>query len=290
MRPYLFIIVIGLLPLRAQEPHGNGPGRKEIVAGVLIGYSALSFYTEYQWWWNGNYHAFRYEDDGFLHNYSLGVDKAGHFYTSYLYFTAVSELMTWAEFDESTVLAVAVAMPLTHALSIEIGDGFSTYAFSGVDLAANVLGIGFGALQRRVPFFRNFTVKWSYYPSGIVPFDRHYRLTDDYDGHIYWLSWNVHGTLPEEWKSYWPTFLNIAVGYGGRNISGRPAYIGAPIAPPGPPERKFAVALDLNLRSFEMEPGALRALRNTADLFKLPAPGMRSTGASSPELSPLLLN
>lgn len=267
-----------------------GMEKKSIVAYSLIGYSAASLYTEYQWWWKGNYHSFRYADDGFLDNYSLGVDKVGHFYTSYLYFSAVYEVMQWADFDEEVILFGAIAMPVSHAISIEIGDGFSTFAFSGSDLAANLLGIGYGVLQRRFPILRNFTFKWSYYPSGIIPLDGAFRLTDDYDGHIYWLSWDVHGTLPGSWKKYWPKYLNLAVGYGGKNISGRPSWAGDPISSPGLPERKFAVSLDYNIRVIDVGEGFVGTVRNVIDHFHFPAPGVRIDGKITPTFRPLLLN
>jgi hypothetical protein len=267
-----------------------GIKKNTLVTYSLLGYTAASLYTEYQWWWKGNYHPFRYENDGFLHNYSLGVDKIGHFYTSYLYFNAVFEVMQWGDFDDRTMLLTAIAMPLSHALSIEIGDGFSTYAFSGVDLAANILGIGYGVLQQQVPFFRNFSVKWSYYPSGIIPLDRAFRLTDDYDGHIYWLSWNIYGTLPERLQQYWIPYLNIAVGYGGKNISGRPAWVGTPISSPGIPERKFAVSLDYHLRAVDLGNGFAATLRNIVDLFHFPAPGVTFDGKSRMTIHPVLLH
>ena len=267
-----------------------GLEKKSIVTYSLLAYSTASLYTEYQWWWKGNYHTFRYENDGFLNNYSLGIDKIGHFYTSYFYFTAVYEVMRWAEFDDDMILIGAIAMPLSHAVSIEIGDGFSTYAFSGVDLAANLLGIGYGVLQHSVPFLQNFTFKWSYYPSGIIPLDNAFRLTDDYDGHIYWLAWNVHGTLPDSWKDYWPQYLNLAIGYGGKNVSGRPIWIGNPISSPGPSERKFAISLDYNIRAFDVGQGFFKTIRNVIDRFHFPAPGVKITNTNSTAFEPILLN
>jgi len=69
--------------------------KKTLVTYSLLSYTAASLYTEYQWWRKGNYHRFRYENDGFLHNYSLGVDTIGHFNTSYLYLHAVFEICDW---------------------------------------------------------------------------------------------------------------------------------------------------------------------------------------------------
>ncbi len=267
-----------------------GIERKPIMKYGMIAYSAASFYVEYQWWWKGNYHPFIYENDGFWNNYSFGVDKFGHFYISYFYFSAVYELMLWAEFDERDASLIAFLMPFSHALSIEIGDGFSTFAFSGPDLAANVLGIGYGLLQRNVPYFQHFKFKWSYYPSGIIPFDGKFRITDDYDGHIYWLSLDVHNIIPSSIREYWPRFLNLAVGYGGKNISGRPQLIGDPISSPGAPNRKWAVSLDYNLSSLEINNDVLNVVKNIVDYFKFPSPGIKIIENEQRQLKPLLVN
>lgn len=297
MKLFLVILFVFHSYATAQEnvsPNSDtalfGIQKNTLVTYSLLTYTAASLYTEYQWWWKGNYHRFRYENDGFLNNYSLGVDKIGHFYTSYLYFNAVLEVMRWGDYDDHTMLLTAIAMPLSHALSIEIGDGFSTYAFSGVDLAANILGIGYGVLQQQVPFFKHFSVKWSYYPSGIIPLDRAFRLTDDYDGHIYWISWDIYGTLPERLQRYWIPYVNIAVGYGGKNISGRPAWVGTPISSPGAPERKFAFSLDYNLRAVDLGNGFVITLRNIFDLFHFPAPGLTVDGNRKIKIQPLLLH
>ncbi|MFA6457592.1 MAG: DUF2279 domain-containing protein, partial [Bacteroidota bacterium] len=125
-----------------------GIEKKTVAVYSMAVYTIASFHVEYQWWWKGNYHHFKQENDGFWNNYSLGVDKIGHFYTSFLYFNITYEFLRWATFDESSALCYAVLIPAFNALSIEIGDGFSTYAFSNADFFANSLGIGFGVLQK----------------------------------------------------------------------------------------------------------------------------------------------
>ncbi|MCX7984108.1 MAG: YfiM family protein [Bacteroidetes bacterium] len=246
-----------------------------ITAGIAV-HTLFTTYLEYKWWWEGNYHPFRFENDGFWHNYSLGVDKIGHFYTSYAYTTILYELFRWGGYSELTAQWWSSGISFFYALSIEIGDGFSTYAFSMTDLNANILGIGYAYLQRCVPFFNNFKFKWSYYPSGIIPFDRHFRITDDYDGHLYWLTIDVYNLLPEKVKSYWVPFLNIAIGYGGENISSRPHWVsGTPIYPPGVPSRKFVIALDYNLATLPVDHDTWKALVRVLDLYHFPAPGIR---------------
>lgn len=197
--------------------------------------------------------------------------------------------MEWSGFDETTTLVSSIAIPALYGLSIEINDGFSFYAFSGYDLTANFLGIGYGVLQRIYPVLDNFRFKFSYYPSGNIPINLNFIPSSDYDGHMYWLSVNVHGILPEQLKPYWPKFLNIAAGYGAINVySTRPWFGGIKAA--GTPTRKFAVSVDYNLGSISVEDEFLYTFRNIVDYFHFPAPGVRQIQGQKPQVKPLLVN
>lgn len=265
--------------------------KKTIATTGIAAHTVFTFLLEYSWWWKGNYHSFRYENDGFWNNYSLGVDKIGHFYTTYFYYNSLREILVWGGYSQSTAEWWSAGISLFYALSIEIGDGYSTYAFSLVDFTANTLGFTYGFLQNQVPFLQNFKFKWSYYPSGHIPLDRYFRLTDDYDGHIYWMSIDVHNLLPESWKSYWPKFLNIAIGYSGENIYGRPSWAAGPaIGSTGIPVRKFAISLDYNLSSITTTSKTWTALKNISDLFHYPAPGARFVQSKPPAFKTFLLN
>jgi len=294
----LFLFVICCIQFTPSQPLAGeqndslflGVEKKTFMTYGLIAYSASSLYVEYKWWWEGNYHSFKHENDGFWNNYSVGVDKVGHFYTSYLYFHFTYDILRWATFDEETSLWLAITFPAVNALSIEIGDGFSTYAFSNSDLIANSLGIAYSVLQKKVPYFENFTFKWSYYPSGVIPFDGRFRITDDYDGHLYWLSINVHNLLPEKMQEYYPRWLTVAVGYGGKNISGRPSWIGPSISSQGKPQRKWAVSLDYNLLEIPLNGGLWNPLKSLVNNFKFPAPGLKHIEGEKTEFKPLLVN
>lgn len=258
--------------------------RKDVITYGIVAHSIFTTYVEYQWWWKGDYHPFNIKMEGFLNDYTYGVDKFGHVYTSHFYFTALHNIMRWGGYDESTNLWVSTLIPAIYALSIEIGDGFSSYIFSPDDLGFNLLGIGYGLLQAKYPFFYNFKIKWSYIPSdGHLNTFKH-PFSDDYDGHIYWLSVNVHNLLPESMQSYWPRFLNVAVGYGGNDITraGQEAL--------RTPVRKYAISLDYNLTLLPLEGDTWEVVKNIVDLFHLPAPGVRFIGSDKGEFKPILLH
>ncbi|NUN69009.1 MAG: DUF2279 domain-containing protein [Bacteroidetes bacterium] len=292
MRTMLFALILFTVPLRGQSTSDSllfGVDRKQLLTYTLVTYTAASLYVEYEWWWRGNLQPFKYGNDGLWDNYSLGVDKAGHFYTSYFYFHSMYELMEWGGFEPSTTLWTSIAIPTLYALSIELYDGHTYFSFSGYDLAANMLGIGAGVLQRTYPALNAVKFKWSYYPSGIIPLDEKFIIANDYDGHIYWMSVDVNRFLPASVEQYWPDLLNIAVGYGARNVSQRSARLGA-ILPPGPRGRKFVIGLDYDLGSLQMEQGLGSALRTIVDMFRYPAPAVRMVSGKPAEFVPLLIH
>ncbi len=290
---YLLIFTSGLFAQNA-DSSGVKPiqkealsTRKKLIIATLFAQQAASMYIEYKWWWQRNYHPFAINNDGGYNNYSLGIDKVGHFYTSYMYFNTLNELFKWGGFSNKTRLILSTALPLLWATSIEIGDGFSSYEFNPDDLTANSLGIIYALIQDQVPYMQNFKFKYSYFPSRFYQ-DRHYKgwaLTTDYNGHIYWLSMNVNGLLPQTAKPYWPKYVNLIIGYGVNNyteIANRlPGY---------EMQREFCVGLDINLNAFPVKNQTIKTLRNMLDYFHYPAPGFKKTGAEPWKFIPLLLN
>mgnify|MGYP002147368657 FL=1 len=285
---FLFLLQTHLSFSQFQYPHQPADStfwifdRKPLATYSLVGYTVGTFYLQFQWWWKNNYHPFTIQYEGYFNDYALGVDKLGHFYTSYTYYLSVYNMMKWAGFDDNTAMWIGVGVPAFHAITAEIGDGFSRYQFSFDDLSFNTLGILYGMLQQRVPFFQNFNFKWSYYPSGKFPlWSERWHLTGDYNGHIYWLSMDVHNLLPKDWKSYWPKFLNLAVGYNATNISHDDI---------GIKERKFSISLDYNLLELPLDGETWWVLKDIVNRLHFPAPGIQKTGDGPWKVKPLLLN
>lgn len=277
----LFCTHISAQDSSSVQPEHKLLTRKNIVIVGLLAQQASSFYVEYKWWWEGDYHPFVINSDGWFNNYSLGIDKVGHFYTSYMYFNILNETMKWAGFSNKTRTITSVTLPFLYALSIEIGDGFSTYNFSLPDLASNSLGICYGLLQDKVPVMRNFTVKFSYFPSQYY-FDNHFRkwsLTDDYDGHIYWLTADVHNLLRGNAKKYWPAFLNLGAGYG---IQHRPSGLDL--------QREFFLGLDYNLGAIHTKDQTVKGLLSIFDKLHYPAPGLKQLDGEKVVPKWLILN
>lgn len=235
--------------------------KKSLVIAGLVVQQTGSTLIEYDWWWKGTAQPFHFEKDGFWNNYSLGLDKFGHAFTSYAFTVAINESMKWADFSEKTRLYTGIALPAFWALSIEIGDAMSPYGFSLTDLAANFSGIAYGTLQEKYPSLKNVMFKYSYYPA-----ERNFRLSERYDYHIYWLTFNMHNILPSGIGKYWPELINLAAGYGIEGWNSAP-----------PLRREFMVGIDLNLQALKTKNKTLTAIRNSLDIFHIPMPGIKYT-------------
>jgi hypothetical protein len=263
--------------------------RKRLIVGGLLMQQTASSILEYHWWWKDDYHDFQIYSDGGFNNYSLGIDKLGHFYTSYFYYHTLNEVMKYGGFSKKTRRFVSIGMPLIWALSVEIGDGYSSYNFSPEDLLANTIGIGFGVLQDEYPYLKKIKFKFSYFPSSFYR-DRNYKnwaLTSDYDGHLYWFTADVHNLLPQTKKKYWPKGMNIGFAYG---VDGFSEVDQLRLATTRQVQRKFVIGIDWNLGAISTKKQSTRTILNIADYLHLPAPGIQKINPDKTSLKLLLLN
>jgi hypothetical protein len=275
MKKLLVVVLLFAGQLRAQdalpESQASGDssagGARAIIAtgavgGILVG-SLLSSYFD---WWKGSSEPFHFTNDGLFTNYSLGIDKVGHAYTSYFYFHAFRNIMEWGGFGSRTSFWWAAGTSAFFALSIEIGDGMTSFGFSAGDLAFNMLGLGYGMLQDTYPFLQNFKLKWSYVPQDGYRWPP--RFTEHYDAHVYWLTFNVHNLLPESMRDVWPEFLQLAVGYGVDDRMTR---------------REGWFGLDFNFGAFGAQQPELRLVEQAADLIHIPLPAVKFTEGKTPK-------
>jgi len=274
----ILILLLKLVVVSAQTDSKYAAYKKSltkknlVIAGLVVQQSSSSL-VEYKWWWQDSSNAFHFEHDGVFNNYSFGMDKIGHAFVSHLCYHAIHEAMTWAEFTPKQTLYTSIALPAFWALSIEIGDAFSPYGFSVPDLVANFAGIGYGVLQHQLPFFKNIAFKLSYYPRIPV-----YRLSSNYDDHIYWLSFNMHNLLPGIVGHKWPEVINLAAGYSIEDYN------------KGPIKREFVFGIDINLAAIKTKSKGLTAIKNVVNLIHLPSPGVKVTREHTPQYKVFMLN
>lgn len=77
-------------------PHvKQGLSRKIVATGIIAGMIGTSTIWAVDAWWQGRSHPFNFYSEGWFNDYSLGMDKIGHAYTSYFYFHTFHNIMLW---------------------------------------------------------------------------------------------------------------------------------------------------------------------------------------------------
>ncbi len=158
---------------------------------------------------------------------------------------------------------------------IEVGDGFSKYEFGIEDLTFNSIGLGYGILQDKIPFFQNINLKWSYFPTDAFTFPP--KFSEHYDGHIYWITFDIHNMFENSIGNFWPELIQPALGYSVGNKS---------------TQKEFIIGLDLNLLSlFKSNDENLELIGKTINLFHIPpAPGIKFSPSTKPSYKLFILN
>ncbi|MEK9136509.1 MAG: DUF2279 domain-containing protein [Bacteroidota bacterium] len=240
---------------------------RKVVSTVAIGgLLVTSLIWSYDTWWRDAGREFNFKTENWLNGYFLGIDKIGHFYTSYFYFNTFRNVMLWGGYERSTADWWAAGAAAFFALAIEVGDGVTPYGFDYQDIVFNFAGIGYGWLQTRVPFLTHFDIKWSYVPPE--GYKLPVRITDNYDAHTYWLTCDIDKLLPSSVEPYWPDFLQIAVGVG---VDDKVT------------KRELVVGFDLNLEElFHTENEDLLLIERTVNMFHVPAPAIKFTETKEP--------
>lgn len=242
-------------------------GRKIVATSAIGGLLGLSLYWCYDSWWRNAGGGFHFVNEGWLNGYARGIDKIGHFYTSYFYFHLFRNIMLWGGYENESATWWALGSSAFFALAVELGDGLTpTYGFDYQDLTFNFSGVAYAYLQTKIPFLKNFNFKWSYVPNDGYRFP--VRLVEHYDDHTYWLTCDVNNLLPATIEPYWPDWLQLAVGMG---------------VDDGWTKREFVFGFDLNLESiFRTKNEDLLLLEKTVNMFHIPAPAVKFTERKSP--------
>ena len=212
------------------------------------------------------------------YNADLNVDKFGHVWSTQAYAQAMYHMFRWANMQESTAMYWSGGLAFLFQLEMEITDGlFEKWGFSWWDLGANAVGAAWPNLQRVYPSLQPVMLKMSYHPSAAVKkgWIEHDYLRD-YDGFTYWLALTVEDLLPAKAKPFWPDWLGIAVGYGANNtMLGDRIYNSKNGVGQG--EQEWFIALDYDLRKLPGDTAFLRWLKESLNIFHLPAPAIRLT-------------
>jgi hypothetical protein len=227
--------------------------------------SASIVVDSYYAWWKDANSPFSFYTEGWLTGPHLGIDKFGHFFGTYATSKIIRNMMLWGGHSPGASLWWAAGIAAFHSLQIEIGDAFSPFGFDYQDMLSGFFGLGYMILQSQVPFFQNFDFKVSYWSKAGLTSPANFF--SDYDAMTVWLTGNVHRLLPESLDSYWPEFLQLAVGYG----------VGW-----GESRREFVIGLDFNIQAFSACNDNVLLAQRIVDLIHYPAPALKLTGGKGP--------
>lgn len=155
----------------------------------------------------------------------LLMDKTGHLMTSYYVGLAGIETMKWSGVESKPAALIGGSLGLAYLTGVELLDGTSAaWGFSWGDMAANVSGFILASGQELLWQEQKIKLKvsahltnYAYYRPNLLGSTTPERLLKDYNGQTYWLSANLKSLFFQDIDKF-PTWLNLAVGYGAEEM------------------------------------------------------------------------
>lgn len=230
--------------------------------GLYSAYLTASYIYYKNTWWEKNSPKFSFVDDW---DYSLWVDKIGHFYGTHFQAHFITASLETANISlEKSYVYGAIGSMLLQTF-VEINDGFGpSWGFSRGDYVFNILGAAFYIAQYYFPPLLNIQPKMSYWPTDQLKRDADRTVANDYEGQMNYLSFRIKEILPENISKYWPGFFTIAIGYGIRNWSG---YKSA--------DEVYTICLDYDFDKIPLQGKFWQFIKNTLNYIHFPAPGIK---------------
>lgn len=284
------------------EPSDIYNKKRFTYAVALGGISYLSFsYGLYNSWYRDfDKRSFHLFNDWAEWN---NMDKAGHIFSGYFQSHLTYQGAKWTGLSENKCINIGVITGMLFQSTIEIMDGFNQeWGFSLPDMSSNIVGLGVFYSQQKWWHEQRITLKESSWPgkysneiihsnTNPVTFTTEKERAEklfgtswgekalkDYNVQTYWASINPKSFLGQD--SRWPSWLNIAIGYGAGNLFG--GFENRWIDSSGngfdysekKRYRQYYLALDYDLRKIKPKNHFLSSILNVLDLYKFPAPAI----------------
>lgn len=240
-------------------------------AGGAAVASLLGLYTI--WYADYPQSAFHFVNDN--QNWG-GMDKLGHATTTYWLGHHSYGMLKWSGVSEHKAIWYGGLSGFTYMAAIEVMDGLSAeWGFSWGDFAFNTAGSALfigqqyaWGQQRILPKFSTHATKYAAYRPDLLGNGWQEQWLKDYNGQTYWLSTSP-GMYGVDW---WPSWLCLSAGY---SIDG---YVSADGSNTNNPQfraqKQFYFSLDLDLRQIKTKSAFLKAVFNTLNFVKIPAPAV----------------
>lgn len=244
-------------------------GALGLASGIFIGLLVDS----YNAWWAGNRAKFGFykpsqKGGWFWEPGILGIDKAGHAFSAYFFYRIQKAVFEWGGFTPRTSTWLSAGFSWSVMALIEVGDGFSNYAFDFRDLIMNTLGVLFGVGRTEVPFMRHFNYKWSYAPETLS-----FRTSQHYHASTFWLTADVVSMIDGNTGD--PFIVQPAIGYSVTEKGGAG-------------ELMVGIDLDFN-KLLRSNNEYLEVFRKIVDPLHVPMPGVKFSPSYHPRYKALLL-
>ena len=268
-------------------------------AAIYTGFAIGLYNTWYRDYPVTGFHTF--DDWGEWEN----IDKAGHLFTAYIESELSFHGALWTGMDRRKAMWTGAGVGMLLQGTVEVMDGFSEqWGFSWYDFAFNTGGVGLFIAQEMlwqeqrihmkvsnslpayseapIPSYNgssSSSIAWrgeDLYGQGFFE-----RFLKDYNGQTIWASVNIKSFLPDNQYSRFPSWLNLAFGYGAENIFG--AYgngwrnetgDGFGLDSSFNRYRQYFLSFDIDLRKIPTRNPLVRSLLGALNWIKIPSPAL----------------
>ena len=278
-------------------PSFKGKRFYSLVGLGIFGYGTMSYGLYNSWYADFPKSKFQLFND--MHEWNQ-MDKVGHVYSGYFQSAYAYQVANWTGLSNEKSVLTGVIVSSLFQTTLEIMDGFNQeWGFSIGDIGSNVIGTGLFASQQLLWKDQIITLKGSVTPRNydntttITSIDGKAKTTlearannlfgkskleralKDYNTQTYWASVNMHRLLPE--GNAWPRWLNLAVGYGSKNMwggfnntwtEGTATYDLSNLNR----GRQYYLSFDLNLPKLKVKNHLLKGVLHGLNIFKTPSP------------------
>jgi len=291
---HIFCIIIILsfgLNIHGQDSSvTHASTKKWILGGVQAGFWGGTFYAlNNAWYANYPRSTFHFYNDW---KEWQQMDKAGHAWSSYQISNHTSKIWQWAGMEKKKAVIIGGVSGMAYLSIIEILDGYSDkWGFSIPDIMANTAGAGIYAAQELGWNEQRVTIKLSYSPYHYGTLSNRAnelfgsgdaeKVLKDYNGQTYWASVNIKSFFPD---SHFPSWFNIALGYGARTMLG--GYDNTWTTASGitinrtdiPRYKRLLLSADVDLTRIKTKNKTLKTVFSLVNVLKIPAPTVEWNG------------
>ncbi len=296
---YILALALSANGMAQDSAKAQKTTKKLILTAVQTGLWGGTFYSLNKAWYS-NYprSSFHFYNDG---KEWQQMDKVGHFWSTYQISNHTSKIWQWAGMEKKKAVIIGSISGMAYLSIIEVLDGFSDkWGFSMPDILANTSGAALFAAQELGWDQQKFSIKLSYSPyrygvlqpraNALFGSSDAEKVLKDYNGQTYWASANLRSFFP---SSGFPSWFNIAIGYGARTMLGGyenkwTSANGSTISRPDIQRyRRFFLSADVDLSKIKTKSKPLKTIFSLVNVLKIPAPAIELNSLRKLSLHPL---